>query len=141
VKIVIMGCGRVGSTLAGRLHREGHDVTVIDTDANAFRRLPDDFGGRTLIGSGVDDRVLRRAGIETADAFIALTQGDNRNLLASQKAKHLFNVQSVVTRVYDPYRAELFGEIGLQTFSPTNISVDLAHEALSNATASAAGEH
>ena len=130
MKIVIMGCGRVGSTLAGRLHREGHDVAIIDTDANAFRRLPDDFGGRTLIGSGVDDRVLIRAGIKDADAFIALTQGDNRNLLASQKAKHLFNVRSVVTRVYDPYRAELFGEIGLRTFSPTNISIDLAHDAL-----------
>lgn len=125
-----MGCGRVGSTVAGRLDSEGHDVTVIDLETQAFRRLPADFSGERLSGSGVDDRVLIAAGIREADAFLALTQGDNRNLLAAQMAKHLFRVNSVVTRIYDPLRAELFGRLGIRTFSPTLVSADLAYDAL-----------
>ncbi len=125
-----MGCGRVGSTVASRLDGEGHQVTIVDLDTQAFRRLPSGFSGSRFAGSGVDDRVLIAAGIREADAFLALTQGDNRNLLAAQMAKHLFRVQTVVTRVYDPHRAELFGRLGLRTFSPTNISADLAYEAL-----------
>ena len=121
-----MGCGRVGSTVAARLDADGHDVTIIDLDTQAFRRLPGDFSGERLNGSGTDDRTLVAAGVREADAFLALTQGDNRNLLASQMAKHLFNVQTVVTRVYDPLRAELFARLGLRTFSPTRISADLA---------------
>ena len=130
MKIVIMGCGRVGSTVAARLDAEGHDVTIVDLETQAFRRLPESFGGERFAGSGVDDRVLIAAGIREADAFLALTQGDNRNLFASQLAKHLFRVEAVVTRVYDPLRAELFAELGLRTFSPTRISADLAYEAL-----------
>lgn len=130
VNVVIMGCGRVGSTVAGRLDTEGHQVTIIDLDTQAFRRLPRSFLGNRFVGSGVDDRVLIAAGIRDANAFIALTQGDNRNLLSAQMAKHFFGVQTVVTRVYDPLRAELFGRLGLRTFSPTNISADLAYEAL-----------
>ena len=130
MKVVIMGCGRVGSTVAGRLDSEGHDVTIIDLDTRAFRRLPDAFGGERLRGSGTDDRILVAAGVREADAFIALTQGDNRNLMASQMARHLFSVPTVVTRVYDPLRAELFGRLGLRTFSPTRISADLALDAL-----------
>ena len=125
-----MGCGRVGSTVANRLDGEAHKVTIVDLDTQAFRRLPAGFSGSRFAGSGVDDRVLIAAGIREADAFLALTQGDNRNLLAAQMAKHLFRVQTVVTRVYDPLRAELFGRLGLRTFSPTNISADLAYEAL-----------
>ena len=130
MKIVIMGCGRVGSTIAARLDAEGHDVTIVDLETQAFRRLPDSFAGERFAGSGVDDRVLIAAGIREADAFIALTQGDNRNLFASQLAKHLFRVETVVTRVYDPLRAELFADLGLRTFSPTRISGDLAYESL-----------
>jgi len=130
VRVVIMGCGRVGSTVARRLDAEGHTVMVLDTDAQAFRRLPDDFGGDRLVGSGVDDRVLESAGVRGADAFLALTQGDNRNLLASQMAKHLFGVGTVVARIYDPLRAELFARLGLRTFSPTTISADLAIDVL-----------
>ncbi len=130
MKVVIMGCGRVGSTVAARLDAEGHDVTIIDLDTQAFRRLPGSFGGERLRGSGIDDRILVAAGVREADAFIALTQGDNRNLMASQMARHLFNVETVVTRVYDPLRAELFGALGLRTFSPTRISADLAINAL-----------
>ena len=125
-----MGCGRVGAAVASRLDAEGHDVTIVDPDTQAFRRLPAGFSGSRFAGSGVDDRVLIAAGIREADAFIALTQGDNRNLLAAQMAKHLFRVRTVVTRVYDPLRADLFASLGLRTFSPTRISADLALEAL-----------
>ena len=130
MKVVIMGCGRVGSTVAARLDVEGHEVTIIDLDTQAFRRLPASFEGERIRGSGTDDRLLVAAGVREADAFLALTQGDNRNLMASQMAKHLFNVETVVTRVYDPLRAELFGHLGLRTFSPTRISADLALAAL-----------
>ncbi len=126
-----MGCGRVGASVARRLDNEGHEVMVIDLDSNQFQRLPSDFGGRTIVGSGIDHRMLVEAGIEQADAFLALAHGDNRNVLASQIAKHLFGVETVVTRLYDPFRAELFQRLGLRTFSPTNIGADLAYGALS----------
>jgi len=130
MNVVIMGCGRVGSTVAARLSEEGHHVAIIDTDERAFERLPADFRGRRAIGSGTDHRLLEEVGIERADAFIALASGDNRNLLASQRAKHVFGVNTVVTRVKDPLRSELFEQLGLTTFSPTKIGADLAHDAL-----------
>ena len=130
MRVVIMGCGRVGSTIAARLEREGNTVVVVDTDPYSFRRLPSDFNGETIVGSGYDDHVLEAAGIRRADAFLALTQGDNRNLLASQMAKHLFGVKTVVARVYDPFRGEIFANLGLRTFSPTNIGAEMAYEAL-----------
>ena len=130
MNIVIMGCGRVGSTLAGRLDHEGHRVSVIDTDPYAFRRLATEFGGGKFVGSGYDDHTLIAAGSEQADAFLALTQGDNRNLLAAQMAKHIFSVETVVARVYDPFRGELFASLGLRTFSPTNIGAEMAYDAL-----------
>jgi trk system potassium uptake protein TrkA len=130
MNIVIMGCGRVGSTLASRLAREDHRVTIVDTDPYSFRRLPTDFKGEKIVGSGYEDHVLVQAGIREADAFLALTQGDNRNLLAAQIAKHIFGVGIVVARVYDPFRGEIFGHLGLRTFSPTNIGADMAYEAL-----------
>lgn len=130
MKAVIMGCGRVGATVATRLAADGHAVTIIDADANAFRRLPPEFTGERLVGSGTDERMLERAGVRGADAFLALTQGDNRNLLAAQIAKHIFDVPRVVARVYDPLRGELFGRLGLRTFSPTNIGADMALRAL-----------
>lgn len=128
--VVIMGCGRVGSTIAMRLDREGHDVTVIDTDTYAFRRLGTEFRGAKLVGSGVDERTLEAADTRNAGAFMALTQGDNRNLLAAQIAKHLFGVAVVVARVYDPFRGEIFGNLGLRTFSPTSVGADMAYQAL-----------
>jgi trk system potassium uptake protein TrkA len=130
MRVVVMGCGRVGSTIAARLEREGNAVTVVDTDPYSFRRLPSDFKGETMVGSGYDDHVLIAAGIRQADAFLALTQGDNRNLLAAQMAKHIFEVKTVVARVYDPFRGEIFANLGLRTFSPTNIGADMAYEAL-----------
>lgn len=140
MRILIMGCGRVGAGLAQELQGEGHDVTVLDTDAFAFRRLLPDFEGRRLLGSGTDDRILREAGIEEADVFVALASGDNRNILASQKAKHIYGVPRVVTRVKDPRRAELFGRLGLQTVSPTRVGIDLAHQRIFEAPSSSSPE-
>ncbi|MDA1010152.1 MAG: NAD-binding protein, partial [Chloroflexi bacterium] len=104
-------------------------VTVIETDPFAFDRLMPRFEGHRLRGSGTDDRILLEAGIEHADIFIAVASGDNRNILASQKARDMYGVKSVVTRVKDPLRAELFARLGLQTFSPTKAGIELAHEA------------
>ncbi|MDD5083209.1 MAG: NAD-binding protein, partial [Dehalococcoidales bacterium] len=107
--------------LAGLLDAEGHSVTVLDIDAYSFRRLPSGFGGKALLGNGLDDRTLKKAGIETAGAFVAVTQGDNRNIMAAQIAKHIFNVPRAMCRIYDPLRQELFGSLGLGAFSPTTI--------------------
>lgn len=126
-----MGCGRVGSRVAVRLASEGHEIIVIDPNPNQFRRfLGSDFSGQWLAGSGTDHRVLVEAGIERADAFLALTPGDNRNVLAAQIAKYIYEVETVVARLADPFRAELFQRLGLRTFSPTNIGSELAYEAL-----------
>jgi trk system potassium uptake protein len=138
MRVVIMGCGRVGAGLAQRMLSEGHQVTVIDTDSFAFRRLLLDFVGRRLAGSGTDDRILIEAGIEQADVFVAVASGDNRNILAAQKAKEIYGVKSVVTRVKDPLRAELFAGLGLSTFSPTKVGIELARAAI-DGTASAPG--
>jgi len=119
MKVVIMGCGRVGARLAGLLDIEGHSVTILDIDAYSFRRLPPDFAGTALVGNGIDEESLKKAGIEEADAFAALTQGDNRNIMAAQIAKHIFNVPKVVCRIYDPLRRELFNSLGIEALSPT----------------------
>ncbi len=116
-----MGCGRVGGQLAGLLDADGHSVTILDTNAYSFRRLPPDFKGAALVGNGIDEESLRIAGIEKADAFVAVTQGDNRNVMAAQIAKHIFNVPRVICRLYDPLRQELYNTLGLETLSPTTI--------------------
>lgn len=116
---VIMGCGRVGARVAGLLDHSGNTVSVIDTDSRAFRRLPAGFGGETVIGTGIDEDVLRRAGIEDADAFIAVTNGDNRNIMASQVARLVFEVPEVVCRIYDPVREDTYRRLGLTTVCPT----------------------
>ncbi|MDP9373987.1 MAG: TrkA family potassium uptake protein [Chloroflexota bacterium] len=130
MKVVIMGCGRVGSRLAAMLDREGHTVSVIDTNQGSFNRLPADFGGTAILGTGIDEDVLRSAGIEEADAFVATTQGDNRNIMASQVAREIFGVPEVVTRLYDPVRAEIFRGLGLKTVSPTKLISGLIHDEL-----------
>jgi trk system potassium uptake protein TrkA len=128
MKIVIMGCGRVGAQLAGLLDADGHNVTILDLDAYSFRRLAPAFDGTALIGNGVDEAALRRAGIEGADVFVALTQGDNRNVMAAQIAKHIFNVPRVICRIYDPLRQELYDTLGIEAFSPTTIFAQLVKE-------------
>jgi len=130
MKIVIMGCGRVGARLAGLLDIEGYDVTIVDTDVYSFRRLPAEFGGNALVGDGMDEDSLRKAGIEDADAFIALTQGDNRNVMGAQIAQHIFKVPRVLCRIYDPLRRELFNSLGIEAFSPTTIFAQMLKEKL-----------
>lgn len=121
MKIVILGCGRVGALLATMLDREGHTVSVIDQSSAAFGRLSGEFQGSEFVGNGVDEDVLLRAGIKDADAFIAVTNGDNRNIMASQIAREIFKVKKVVCRIYDPMREETYRELGLETFCPTVI--------------------
>ena len=125
LKVLIVGCGRVGSQIAADMDKTGHDVTIIDRDPNQFSRaaqrglLTNDFKGNQVVGNGTDSDVLRRAGVEDADGFVAVTEGDNRNIMASQIAKHVFKVPRVVTRIYDPERAEAYEKLGLHTICPT----------------------
>lgn len=119
MKAVIMGCGRVGARVASLLDHTGNEVTVIDIDSRAFQRLPATFEGDTIIGTGIDEDVLRRAGIEDADAFIAVSNGDNRNIMAAQVARLVFNVPEVVCRIYDPVREDTYRRLGLTTVCPT----------------------
>ena len=130
MRIVIMGCGRVGARLAGLLDIDGHSITVLDNDAYSFRRLPPKFNGTILLGNGLNEEALKKAGIEEADAFVAVTQGDNRNVMATQIAKHIFNVPKVVCRIYDPLRQELYSTLGLETISPTKIFAQILKETL-----------
>jgi trk system potassium uptake protein len=119
MRVVIMGCGRVGARVASLLDHSGNAITVIDTDSRAFRRLPAGFGGETVIGTGIDEDVLRKAGIEDADAFIAVTNGDNRNIMAAQVARLIFEVPVVICRIYDPVREDTYRRLGLTTVCPT----------------------
>jgi trk system potassium uptake protein TrkA len=135
VFVIIMGCGRVGARVAQMLTRAGHEVTVMDVKSSAFSRLGDDFHGTTVLGNGIDQEVLKRAGIERADAFVAATQGDNRNIMASQIAKHIFGVKRVVTRIYDPLRSDTFAALGLQALSPTIIGANAFYEELTGESA------
>ena len=128
MNIVIMGCGRVGAQLAGMLDEDGHKVTVMDSDTYSFRRLPPSFKGTPLVGDGTDEDYLKKAGIEEADAFIAVTQGDNRNVMAAQIAKHMYNVPKVICRIYDPLREEMYQTLGLETISPTMVGAKLLRD-------------
>jgi len=130
MKAVIMGCGRVGAELAALLDREGQEVTILDIDPDAFGQLPSDFKGSRVVGNGIDQDVLRRIGLDQADAFVAVTPGDNRNVMASQMAKHIFGVPKVVCRIFDPIREELYHSLGLETISPTKEVARLLKEAL-----------
>ena len=130
MKVVIMGCGRVGAQLASLLDAEGHQITVLDKEAHSFRRLPPTFNGTALLGNGIDEDVLRKAGIEEADAFFVLTEGDNRNVMAAQIAKHIFNVPRVICRIYDPLRQELYKALGLEAISPTTVFAQILKEQL-----------
>ena len=130
MNIVVMGCGRVGAQLASLLDAEGHKVTVLDIDAHSFRRLPPSFGGTALVGDGTSEDVLKKAGIEEADAFVAVTQGDNRNVMAAQIAKHIFNVPRVTCRIYDPLRRDIYEALGLEAISPTTVFAQMLKDKL-----------
>ena len=130
MKVVILGCGRVGATLATQLDRAGHTVSVIDSNGDSFQRLGTKFRGEKITGNGVDEEVLRRAGIVSADAFIAVTNGDNRNIMASQIAREIFHVKKVICRIYDPIRQSTYTELGLEAICPTIMGADKITELL-----------
>lgn len=130
MKVIIMGCGRVGAQLASLLDTEGHKVTILDVDSYSFRRLPPSFGGTALVGDGTDEDILKKAGIEEADAFIAVTQGDNRNVMAAQIAKHIFSTPRVLCRIYDPLRRDIYEVLGIEAISPTVVFARLLKERL-----------
>jgi trk system potassium uptake protein TrkA len=119
MNVIIMGCGRVGARVASLLDHNGHRVTVIDTNSVAFRRLSPEYKGDTYIGTGIDEDVLRAAGIEKAHAFIAVSNGDNRNIMAAQVARTVFDVPQVIVRIYDPVREDTYRRLGLTTVCPT----------------------
>ncbi|MCG9479568.1 MAG: TrkA family potassium uptake protein [Actinomycetia bacterium] len=119
MQIVIMGCGRVGAQLANLLSVDGHKVSIIDRDPKSFKRLGKSFKGEKITGFGYDKGVLEKAGIEHADAFASVTQGDNRNIVGALIAKREYQVPIVVARIYDPIRAIAYNRLGITTISPT----------------------
>ena len=122
--IVIMGCGRVGSTLAVSMEDLGHSVSVVDQDPNAFRRLGSGFTGRRVTGTGFDRDTLVEAGIEDAGAFAAVSSGDNSNIIAARVARETFGVENVVARIYDPRRAEIYQRLGIPTVGTVRWTAD-----------------
>jgi trk system potassium uptake protein TrkA len=124
VKIVIVGCGRVGASAADAYDKLGHQVVVLDSSTAAFDRLPTSFGGTAIRGDGTDEDVLMRAGAEGADVFLALTEGDNRNVMAAQLAIEAFGVEKVIAKINDPLRAKAYAELGIATLCRTGLMVD-----------------
>lgn len=133
LSVVILGCGRVGSTLARQMSLEGHAVTVVDLTSDAFRRLGTKFKGQRLVGTGLDRDTLLKARLDKADVFIAVTQGDNTNIMAAQIARQVFNVPKVIARVYDPIRAQAYREMGIFTLCTTTLAANLIHAAATDA--------
>jgi trk system potassium uptake protein TrkA len=130
VRIVIVGCGRVGAAIAEAYDAGGHEVVIVDAVTAAFDRLPDGFGGRAVRGDGTDEDVLRKAGTEGADVFIALTEGDNRNVMAAQLAVEALGVQRVIAKLNDPVRAAAYAELGIATLCRTGLMLDAVNEYL-----------
>jgi trk system potassium uptake protein TrkA len=124
VHVVIMGCGRVGSTLARSLEDRNHTVSIIDTEPDAFRRLGPGFNGDKIAGLGFDQEVLEKAGIRRADAFAAVSSGDNSNIIAARVARETFGIQQVVARIYDPGRAEVYQRLGITTVATVKWTAD-----------------
>lgn len=124
MKIVIVGCGRVGASVAEQWDKAGHEVIVLDVSNRAFERLPSSFGGTAVRGDGTDEDVLRRAGMEGSDIFLALTEGDNRNVMAAQLAVEAFDVERVIAKINDPVRAAAYAELGIATLCRTGLMVD-----------------
>ena len=132
MNIVIMGCGRVGATVARTMASEGHTVTVLDANEENLRRLPDSLGITTLLGDGTLEEDLRQAGIEEADVFVAVENRDAKNALAAQKVQYMFNTPKVVCHINDSLRQEMYRELGLEALSPTKtisaMILDALHE-------------
>ena len=125
VKVLIIGCGRVGSQVAADFDKAGHQVTIVDRSSSAFSKaawrgvLANDFKGNQMVGDGTDVDFLRKAGIEDADGFVAVTEGDNRNIMAAQIARHVFKVPRVIARMVDPEREAVYRKLGIHTLCPT----------------------
>lgn len=130
MNVLIVGSGRVGAFLAGVLDSEGHQVTIVDLERAAFDHLPVGFNGTTFLGNGTDLEILRQVGIDRADAFVSLTEGDNRNLMAAQVARDIFGVKRVIAKVNDPIRAQIYRSRGIDTISRTTILGMLLHAML-----------
>jgi trk system potassium uptake protein TrkA len=124
MKAVIVGCGRVGALLAATLDASGHDVSIVDLSTTAFDRLPSEFRGNAIRGNGTDEAVLRRAGAQDCDLFLALTEGDNRNVMSAQLAAEVFGARRSVAKINDPVRAEAYAELGVATVCRTTLLAD-----------------
>jgi K+ transport systems, NAD-binding component len=130
MRIIVMGCGRVGSDLAIQLSAEGHDVRVVDRDPKGRRLLPTKFTGQFHVGNGYNRAVLSTAGIEQADAFVAVTSGDNSNIVAARVARETYRVPTVIARIYDPRRADIYRELGIPTVASVRWTVHQIHQML-----------
>ena len=130
MRYLIVGCGRVGSALAKLLDADGNEVIVVDENPAAFKRLGSKFKGHVVVGTGIDYDVLKRAGAEHADGFIAVTDGDNRNVMAALIAQRMFKIKKIVARIYDPPRGALYQELGIDTVCPTTIGAKLIRDVL-----------
>ncbi len=124
MNVVVVGCGRVGSSLATALDRDGHGVSIIDKNRLAFRRLPESFGGQTVLGFGFDRNHLEKAGINDADALAAVTNGDNTNILTARIARETYEIRHVVARIYDPRRAAIYQRLGIPTVASVAWTTD-----------------
>jgi trk system potassium uptake protein len=136
MRILVLGCGRLGARLAMDAAAEGHDVAIIDKDPRSFSRLPGELDAVIVLGTGIDEDVQRSAGVETVDTFIAVTDNDNTNIMAAQIAQKVFNVENVLLRVYDPARAETYQSLGLTVICPTRLVADVIEQELPDFTLS-----
>jgi trk system potassium uptake protein len=132
MQLVILGCGRMGAHLAKSFAAEGHTVSVVDSNEQAFTRLGPDFPGGLVVGTGIDEDVLKQAGIEAANAFVAVTDQDNTNVMAAQVAKQVFRVDRVICRLYDPLLEETFQDMGIETICPTLWGANRIRDILAN---------
>jgi len=130
MKALVIGCGRVGSTIALNLHGEGWEVVVVDENEDALSRLGESWRGAFVVGHGMDTDLLREAGIEDADAVVAATDGDNTNIVIGQVAQKRFDISCVVVRVLDPARAEFYAARGMRTVCPTSTAIDVLMETI-----------
>lgn len=137
MRILIVGCGRVGGLLAGRLVENGFDVSIVDANSRSFRRLPEKFPGRVVLGTGIDEDVLRTAGIEQANVFVAVTQDDNTNIMSAQIAREVFDIDRVILRIYDQARAAVYRQLGLTVICPTTTVAGMIEEEVLRSTTAA----
>lgn len=133
MRYLIVGCGRVGSTLAKLLDADGHEVVVVDENPSAFKRLGQKFKGHVVVGTGIDYELLKRAGAGSAQGFIAVTNGDNRNVMAALIAQRMFHITKIVARIYDPTRGAMYRDLGIDTVCPTTIGAKMIRDMLMEA--------